>query len=62
MLEANVIIDLIFKDNWNSALARKKFFENFAKEHNFDPLVPANWRMKYDQLSAEKVCSIQPTP
>eukprot|EP00026_Physarum_polycephalum_P001950 Phypoly_transcript_01954.p1 GENE.Phypoly_transcript_01954~~Phypoly_transcript_01954.p1 ORF type:complete len:900 (+),score=97.26 Phypoly_transcript_01954:131-2830(+) len=28
---------------WHELRHRRKYFENFAKEHNFDPLNPSNW-------------------
>eukprot|EP00026_Physarum_polycephalum_P000846 Phypoly_transcript_00847.p1 GENE.Phypoly_transcript_00847~~Phypoly_transcript_00847.p1 ORF type:complete len:1309 (+),score=236.62 Phypoly_transcript_00847:226-3927(+) len=34
---------LIIKTKYPDAKARRKFFETFAKENNFDPLVPENW-------------------
>lgn len=36
---------------------RKSFFTSFAKLHNFDPLLPANWykRNRAEQINAVKV-------
>jgi hypothetical protein len=31
---------------WNSTHDRRKFFENFAKENNFNPLNPRNWHSR----------------
>jgi len=28
---------------WGNAKNVRKYFEEFAKENGFDPLVPANW-------------------
>lgn len=28
---------------WRDPQKRRKFFENFAKENSFDPIVPENW-------------------
>lgn len=28
---------------WHRLVNRRKFFENYAKEQGFDPLVPENW-------------------
>lgn len=29
--------------HWNSKENRRAFFEKYAKDHDFDPLVPSNW-------------------
>lgn len=35
------------------------FFENFAKENNFDPLVPTNWyAVSRDRILAAKVSNM----
>ena len=31
---------------WRVITNRKRFFENYAKEHGFDPLVPENWYLQ----------------
>jgi len=33
----------IFLGIWEDAASRRKFFENFAKAHKFDPLIAENW-------------------
>jgi hypothetical protein len=33
----------IVLNDWSEISNQRKFFDNFAKEHGFDPLVPENW-------------------
>jgi hypothetical protein len=41
---------------WTKDKERKVFFDNIAAEHNFDPLVPANWyNLSYASLEKHKV-------
>ena len=28
---------------WNDPISRRKYFENYARANDFDPLVPDNW-------------------
>jgi hypothetical protein len=39
-------INTFFLAPWRVIGNRRKFFENFAKEHGFDPLVPENWYLR----------------
>lgn len=49
-----VIIAAFWKDRKN----RRNFFENYAKENGFDPLVPDNWyKHPYINISQIKVLS-----
>lgn len=32
---------------WDEKNARKGFFESFARDNNFDPLVNTNWYLVY---------------
>ena len=38
-MDTNVIAEVLWKESSN----RRKFFENYAKDQRFDPLVPQNW-------------------
>jgi hypothetical protein len=38
-----------FAGRWNKAEKRRKFFEDYARAHGFDPLNPENW---YSEPSA----------
>lgn len=29
---------------WDDAINRRKYFEDYAAFHGFDPLIPENWR------------------
>ncbi len=41
---------------WVLAQSRKTFFDSFAMEQGFDPLVPENWySIKQAQIRAHKV-------
>ena len=41
---------------WNREEARRKFFEDYATENGFDPLVPKNWyKQARDKIMAAKV-------
>lgn len=41
---------------WNDTRNRKKFFEDYAKENGFDPLVPENWyNQPRDKINTFKV-------
>ena len=41
---------------WRAPANRKKFFDDFARDHNFDPLVPRNWySVTSDQIKAARV-------
>jgi hypothetical protein len=40
---------------WNNAAARRKFFEDYAKENGFDPLDPNNWY----KISRYKLMALQ---
>lgn len=48
-------------NHWADANNRKEFFDNFAKEHDFDPLVPENWyqittkEMREIKVSTEQI-------
>ena len=36
---------------------RRKFFEDFAREQGFDPLIASNWyRVKTESVDSRKVC------
>lgn len=34
---------------------RREFFESYAKENHFDPLVASNWYSSYDKILFAKV-------
>lgn len=42
---------------YNELQNRRKFFEDFAKEHNFDPLVPINWNNQFEKIKLSTVIS-----
>jgi hypothetical protein len=45
--------------SWPDTKARRKFFETYAKENNFDPLLPENWyAQSKQQLTSTKVIFI----
>jgi hypothetical protein len=48
-------IFLTLKSEWHNSQNRRKFFENYAKEHGFDPLIPENW----NSTTRESVKSMQ---
>lgn len=37
------IVNSAAEDYWDDVAHRKQFFDEFAKTHNFDPLVPHEW-------------------
>jgi hypothetical protein len=42
--------------NWEDVRNRKLFFEKYAEENGFDPLVPQNWyKVKKDKFMAARV-------
>jgi hypothetical protein len=43
---------------WGNIENRKKFFEKFAKENFFDPLIPENWYSQPKQIMDTKVSFI----
>jgi hypothetical protein len=45
---------VILRD-WKDPENRRKFFEDFARENNFDPLIPENWQSRYESIISEKV-------
>lgn len=42
-------------DTWNDPKARRQFFENFAKDNHFDPIVPENWHHQFLKIRIAKV-------
>jgi hypothetical protein len=49
---------IILIDNlaYNDRANRRRYFEDYAKENGFDPLVPENWYMQPKfKLAAKKV-------
>jgi hypothetical protein len=48
----------IYSDKyWDDPVRRKEFFDSFAKESKFDPLVPENWySVSPQELREIKVC------
>ena len=41
---------------WNDTKNRRRFFEDIAKEHGFDPLTPDSWyKFPYSKVIAKKV-------
>jgi hypothetical protein len=44
------------KNIWGDALHRRKFFENYAAESGFNPLIPNNWySLSFESLKHVKV-------
>lgn len=41
-----LIVFVIMLDLWHSAEKRRNFFEKYAKDENFDPLVAENWHSR----------------
>lgn len=41
---------------WDNPTNRRKFYEDYASEHNFDPLVPSNWLKQSSTVESTKVC------
>jgi hypothetical protein len=47
----------IYKAKWNKATTRREFFEAYAKENGFDPLIANNWySIPKETIMAVKVC------
>lgn len=47
---------LCASDDWREPSARKAFFENYAKQKEFDPLNPENWYLQtYDNIMSARV-------
>lgn len=47
--------------DWKELSSRKAFFDEFARDNNFDPLVSGNWYdVTYDDILGKKVCSVSP--
>ena len=44
---ASVVLSLLYlAASWNIAYNRRKFFTNYAHEHEFDPLNPNQWYLQ----------------
>jgi hypothetical protein len=44
-----------FPASWQDIGNRRQFFENFAKENGFDPLIPENWYLPpYETFEHQK--------
>ena len=50
-----VVLMLMYKSVYRHRHERKAFFENFAREKGFDPLVPDNWYHRQGYIAAEQV-------
>ncbi len=49
-----------FEDFWSTVQNRRKFFENYAKKHGFDPFNPENWyNQTYTTILSEKVVRLK---
>jgi hypothetical protein len=46
---------MLQKQKLQDSTNRRKFFEEFAKEHNFDPLIPENWHLQSSKFLDTKV-------
>jgi hypothetical protein len=45
--------------SWVDVGPKRKFFEDYAKEHGFDPLVAENWYIQpRERILSTKVCSL----
>ena len=49
-------------DYWKQVKNRRRYFEAFAREKKFDPLVAENWYSISDELSSAKVPTLLPPP
>jgi len=51
-LEKKKFAKNVIRIQWRKTSVRKEFFNNYAKENGFDPLVPDNWyKVRYRALS-----------
>lgn len=54
-----LILILLTDQRWGKIENRRKFFEDYAKEKGFDPLVPHNWyRLPRSDIADIKVLII----
>jgi hypothetical protein len=50
------LLHLSTENHWQEITNRRKVFIDFAKEKNFDPLIPANWyKIPKEDVQAAKV-------
>lgn len=51
-----IFIDLLFLEDWSEVASRRSFFERYAKENDFDPLLPENWYSRpVDHIMCQRV-------
>jgi hypothetical protein len=47
-------------DPWDKSAERRHFFEDYAKENGFDPLIPDNWySQSRDKIMSTKVVQLE---
>lgn len=52
-----ILSDLIVGGHWGEVKNRKKFFDDFASDRNFDPLISENWySITTKDVEGTKVC------
>lgn len=55
----NLFLLIYYVDTYASPESRKKFFEEYAKVHGFDPLNPENWYLQsFSRINAAEVIFI----
>ena len=51
-----LILTLLYSDMWDGEIKRRKFFENYARANDFDPLAADNWYAQpKDKIMSYKV-------
>ena len=51
-----LILTLLYSDMWDGEIKRRKFFENYARANDFDPLAADSWYAQpKDKIMSYKV-------